>query len=218
VGSLCQSLRDHSKVAHQNAILVAAESFIIEHGFRQTKMVDIAEACGVAVGTLYNYFEGKEAVSQAIARHCCERLDAELTQPFDTDDPLEQLRQWVGRVHAYIERYGELLLQLADAHLESGEPRDGSAWLSQFPHFESTSQRLDALLQACSKAGKLREEVSLPQLAWAIRGLLQSMLLDWCRQPGKFSLVKRGDALLTLILKGATRGIDAPLESVHPSS
>jgi AcrR family transcriptional regulator len=206
VGSLCQSLRDHAKVAHQNAILVAAESFIVEHGIKQTKMVDLADACGVAVGTLYNYFDGKEAVKQAIAMHRSERLAAELKEPFASDDPVEQLRQWAARVHGYIERYGELLLQLAD---ETGKVHESSAWLSQFPHFDSVHRHLDELLQACAAAGRLRDDVSLTQLAWTIRALYQSMLLDWCKQPGSFSLATRGDALLTLLLNGATRTIHA---------
>jgi len=150
-GVLQQSLRDHSRVAYKAAIVAAAESVILKNGFKQTKVADIAEASGVSVGTLYNYFKSKEAVMQAIVSHRREQLRTELEQPFDSPDPLDQLRQWVVRVHAYIEKNGELL------RLHARTKVDPSAWLSQFPDFDATRPGLDARLDACAR----RREVDL---------------------------------------------------------
>ena len=40
---------------------------------------------------------------QAILLQHSEQLQAEMEQPFDSEDPLAQLRQWIARVHGYIE-------------------------------------------------------------------------------------------------------------------
>ena len=203
-GVLQQSLRDHSRVAYQAAIVAAAESVILKNEFKQTKVADIAEASGVSVGTLYNYFKSKEAVMQAIVSHRCEQLRTELEQPFDSPDPLDQLRQWVVRVHAYIEKNGELL------RLHARTKVDPSAWLSQFPDFDATRPGLDARLDACARTGKLRTDIPAPQLAWALRAVFQSMLLEWNQHNVAFSLVQRGDSLLALLLEGSENRFVAP--------
>jgi AcrR family transcriptional regulator len=49
-------------------LVEVATSVFIEQGFRQTKMDDIADALGVAKGTLYLYVEGKEALFDLVCR------------------------------------------------------------------------------------------------------------------------------------------------------
>ena len=56
------------------AILKAAERLFLQFGFRRTAMDDIARAAGVAKGTLYLYFNSKEAVFRTLQA----RLHAEI--------------------------------------------------------------------------------------------------------------------------------------------
>jgi len=49
-------------------LVEAATSVFIEQGFRQTKMDDVADALGVAKGTLYLYVESKEALFDRVCR------------------------------------------------------------------------------------------------------------------------------------------------------
>lgn len=49
-------------------VRVAVEAFI-ERGYRRTQMQDIAEAFGIAKGTLYGYVESKEALFALCATH-----------------------------------------------------------------------------------------------------------------------------------------------------
>jgi len=51
----------------QQLIEIATEIFIAQ-GYRQTQMADVAEALGVAKGTLYGYVESKEALFDAAIR------------------------------------------------------------------------------------------------------------------------------------------------------
>jgi AcrR family transcriptional regulator len=48
------------------AILDAAEERIAAQGLHTTSLVEIAKAAGVAVGTLYNYFEDRDAMVRAL--------------------------------------------------------------------------------------------------------------------------------------------------------
>jgi len=56
------------------AILAAAEALLVQYGYRRTSMDDIAKKAGVAKGTLYLYFDSKEAVFRTLQ----ERLHAEI--------------------------------------------------------------------------------------------------------------------------------------------
>jgi AcrR family transcriptional regulator len=59
-----------------DAILEAARQLLIKDGFDATSTTRIAEAAGVSVGSLYEYFTSKEAlVAKLIKRHCDNLLD-----------------------------------------------------------------------------------------------------------------------------------------------
>jgi AcrR family transcriptional regulator len=63
--------RQHRSMMTVDAILEAARKLFIRDGFEATNTTRIAEAAGVSVGSLYEYFTGKDAVAaKLIKRHC----------------------------------------------------------------------------------------------------------------------------------------------------
>ncbi len=54
--------------ARRQAILKAALAVFAEHGFEAARLDDVAARAGVAKGTLYLYFEHKEALFEALVR------------------------------------------------------------------------------------------------------------------------------------------------------
>jgi AcrR family transcriptional regulator len=66
------------------AVLAAAARVFITHGYRRTQMQDIANALGLAKGTLYGYAAGKEALFGAAVRYA----DAAEPMPEPADLPL----------------------------------------------------------------------------------------------------------------------------------
>ena len=52
--------------ARRNQILDAATKVFAEKGFHPTKIEDIAKKAGIAVGTIYNYFDNKTALMLGI--------------------------------------------------------------------------------------------------------------------------------------------------------
>ena len=77
-----QPLRTRLKEEARAAILDAAEQVMAEQGLTATRMEDIAARVGVSVGTLYNYFEDRRQLLQALleqqAQQLLGQLDAEL--------------------------------------------------------------------------------------------------------------------------------------------
>lgn len=65
-------------------LITAATNTFVARGYRLTQMADIAEALGVAKGTLYGYVESKEALFDAAVR----LADARGTYPEPSELPL----------------------------------------------------------------------------------------------------------------------------------
>src|SRR5262245_43043126 len=53
----------------RQSILDAALESFVERGFYGTAIPDIAEKAGISAGTIYHYFDGKEALVNALYRH-----------------------------------------------------------------------------------------------------------------------------------------------------
>jgi AcrR family transcriptional regulator len=76
-------------------LLAAATAVFIEQGYRRTQMADVAEALGVAKGTLYLYVESKDALFDLVVRNAYQPLSAPPGRlPAPTPRPGSTLR-WV---------------------------------------------------------------------------------------------------------------------------
>ncbi|SFF51132.1 transcriptional regulator, TetR family [Fontimonas thermophila] len=61
-----RELRDARAELYRQHIMAAAEKIFAEEGFAQSRMQAIAQAAGVSLGTLYQQFEGKDALYREI--------------------------------------------------------------------------------------------------------------------------------------------------------
>ena len=202
---LRQALQEHTRAAYREAILGAAEKIILRDGYQSAKMADIAEATGVSVGTLYNYFDSKEAVLVALTEHHKSRFHAHVEQPFDSDDPLAQLRQLIGRANDFVEQNGALFNLYVQAK-SNGHDLHGNGTptcVVQDADHERYSSQIKELLNRGMQAGKIRGDLPVTELVWALHSTMQALLLDWCRHPNSFSLKQRGNEFVTLFLEGA---------------
>ena len=56
------------KQSRPGEIVAAALELFVERGFTATKLDDVARKAGISKGTLYLYFESKEALFRAVVR------------------------------------------------------------------------------------------------------------------------------------------------------
>jgi AcrR family transcriptional regulator len=82
-------------------VRVATEVFIAQ-GYRRTQMADVAEALGVAKGTLYGYVESKEALFELCLAHADDRdpIEVPARLPLPTPKPGALLRMLTTRLAA----------------------------------------------------------------------------------------------------------------------
>jgi AcrR family transcriptional regulator len=67
---------EQAKAARREEILNAARRVFAERGFRGTTIADIADAAGIALGTIYLYFPSKEDVFAALNQRLLEIISS----------------------------------------------------------------------------------------------------------------------------------------------
>ena len=86
----------------REAILKAALELFVERGFFGTAVPEIADRAGVGAGTIYRYFESKEALVNAIYRQEKMRFSASVLENFPaTTNTREQFRTIWMRMAAF---------------------------------------------------------------------------------------------------------------------
>jgi AcrR family transcriptional regulator len=77
---------------YRDLVLEAAEATFGEHGVKNSKMEQIAEAAGLSLGTVYAVFRGKASIVDALReRRLREVLERAGVAVRDLSDPLETL-------------------------------------------------------------------------------------------------------------------------------
>jgi len=71
-------------------IMLAALELIAEHGFHGAPMAMIAEKAGVGAGTIYRYFESKDALINELNRELEEKIMASLQTGYSREKPLRE--------------------------------------------------------------------------------------------------------------------------------
>jgi AcrR family transcriptional regulator len=85
----------------RDAILAVAAEVFFEEGYQATSMSAIAARLGGSKGTLYNYFDSKEALFEAHIRESCGKIAAEILD-FSDDRPVPEVLQLLGE--RYLDR------------------------------------------------------------------------------------------------------------------
>ena len=125
-----RQLTDQGKERKQQ-LLDAAEGLFADHGYANTRIVDICSAAGVAKGLFYWYFENKEALFIELVRSMRTRLRRSQAAAIDpTADPLTRMRQGtVASVHFMAEHmsfFSLLEVEAREQHLAT-VLREGTA-------------------------------------------------------------------------------------------
>ncbi len=78
----------------------AATEVFIEQGYQRTQMADVAEALGVAKGTIYLYVESKEALFDLVCRSADQPFAAPTVLPVPTPAPRSTSKMIAQRIAA----------------------------------------------------------------------------------------------------------------------
>lgn len=200
--SVRRAVRELAQTTYEEAILDAAERVFARVGYAQAKMTDLARATGVSVGTLYNYFESKQAVFQAISRRNIRRL-LESLESVREPDPIARVRALLDRTLHHSEAHSPLFvlfMQLGGmSELDIGRIL-GSECQDAYVHALGLAQ---AAIADAARAGKLRVDIDSESLATYLAGMVNAAIFAWLRRGRDRSLVTRTEQIMQMFLEGA---------------
>ena len=116
--------------ATRAAVLDAARTCFLTHGFHGTRIDTIAQEAGVSHGTLYTYFDSKDHVAQVLAMAAMRGAsDALQRMPSPAENPSGRaaLRRWLSEYNRAQSGEAAMIRVWSDALRESGDPVAESA-------------------------------------------------------------------------------------------
>ncbi len=196
-----ERVRSRRRQEYRRAILDAAEEVFGQSGYGATKMSAIASAAGVAIGTLYNYFDSKEAVFSALL----ERAQAEMLERISAAGPkalgLARVEAIVRETLVAVEERGRLFAVQIEA---VGAAAEGAMDLEahQQSYFIYVGLLRDAIEHAITH-DQLRGDIDPGTLAFSLAGSCRAFMFNWMISGRSHSLQEQAGTILELFVKGA---------------
>jgi TetR/AcrR family fatty acid metabolism transcriptional regulator len=185
--------------AKRERILRASVDVFAEHGYFNAKVAQIAKAAGVADGTIYLYFQGKEDLLITIFREHTRSYLAALEQRMIGVDAAEDRLRTAVRHH--METLGR---DRALAVVSQVELRHSLKFLSLFSQQEVADYLnvIRKIVEHGQETGAFRRNVHPQLAAKAIFGVLDEMVTSWMLSEKDYDLAAQSEQVADLILTG----------------
>lgn len=182
-----------------DSILEAAARVFAERGFAGGTTNHIAEAAGVSVGSLYEYFPNKGAILVAIAQRQLDSMIAEVQRAIadgDADEPLgELLGRFVETMLAVHESDPELHRVLFG---EAPHPSELHACVLQME--ETLAHTVEARLAACREVGARDRDTAAHLVVQTVEALTHRYVHHGIHELSRGDFVREVVALLRAYL------------------
>ncbi|MGQ0732849.1 MAG: TetR/AcrR family transcriptional regulator [Acidobacteriota bacterium] len=183
----------------REAILNAATKVFARHGFFQSQVADVAREAGVAAGTVYLYFRGKDDLLVSLFERTMRDAIAEAREALaEVTSPRERLAR-LARVH--LERLGRdrdlaIVFQV--------ELRQSTKFMEQF---SSTYLRdylglIRETIAQGQRARQFRPDVNPTLAAKLLFGALDEMATNWVLSRRRYSLAADTDLVIDMFVNG----------------
>jgi TetR/AcrR family fatty acid metabolism transcriptional regulator len=180
-------------------ILRAAIDVFARSGYFNAKVSEIAKAAGVADGTIYLYFDGKEDVLVTIfrehTRHYLQTLERDLTSARRADE----------RIRTAIRHHLETLgCDRNLAVVSQVELRHSLKFMSLFSQQEVADYLniLRKIVEQGQRDGVFRRNLHPQLVAKAVFGILDEMVTSWILSEKDYDVAAQADQVADLILTG----------------
>jgi len=196
-------VREQSRDVYRTAILEAAE-VCFSQGLDATKISSIAAQAGVAVGTVYNYFENKDEIFRSLLDLRGAGFLAALDDIFfDPSAPLDELRSLITASLAYIESHRATYAVFVElgGKSEGSIRRIGGEQAQSL--YEEYLERFTRAIAGAQEANLVDAEVGVDDLVALLTGAMNGVIARWIGTEDSTPLVRRSSLIFDHFLSGA---------------
>lgn len=207
--AIMASSRRASREDKRRRIIDAAVEVFAAKGFFGARVAEIAEAAGVADGTIYLYFRSKDEMLISLF----EEKMGEINRRFVTllsqfDDPAEKLRQYVVEHLALVAEQPRLM------HVLTVELRQSARFVHEYSPkaFAKYLALLGSILEEGQRRGVFRRELDNAVFRRALFGAIDEIARDWVLRGGAIdaaAVQRTGDQIASFLLRGLKPDEDA---------
>jgi TetR/AcrR family fatty acid metabolism transcriptional regulator len=187
------------KADKREAILRAAIETFAARGFFNAQVADVARAAGVAAGTVYLYFRGKDDLLISIFERTMKEAIAEGRESVEGKaSPLERLRE-IAALHL-----GRLGRDRDLAIVFQVELRQSTKFMERFSatHLREYLGLIRDVIAEGQAKGLFRKQINPTVAAKVFFGALDEMATNWILSKRKYSLASEADAVVDLFVGG----------------
>ena len=188
------------KIDKRDALLRAAIETFAARGFFNAQVADVARAAGVAAGTVYLYFRGKDDLLISIFEKTMkEAIAAGRENIARHTDPLAQLRT-IARLHLdrmSRDRNLAIVFQV--------ELRQSTKFMERFSatHLREYLGIIRDVIARGQTAGAFRRDLNPTLAAKLLFGMLDEMATNWILSRRRYALEADADTVVELFVNGA---------------
>jgi TetR/AcrR family transcriptional regulator, fatty acid metabolism regulator protein len=201
------------KADKRDAILRAAIDVFAARGFFNAQVADVAREAGVAAGTVYLYFHGKDDLLISIFERTMKAAVAAGRESLAVaSDPIERLRA-IARLH--LDRLG------SDRRLAvvfQVELRQSTKFMERFSttHLREYLGIIRDVIAEGQATGQFRRGINPTLAAKLFFGALDEMATNWILSRRRYALVSEVEPILDLFIGGVAAPFDSRDRSLAP--
>ena len=182
------SRKERERQRHRQEILETALKLFTERGYHRVSMQQIAAAAEFAVGTLYNFFESKEALFDELTKSCGERIIDALMAVLDAPGTeVDRLTRFIRHTPELLEEHAAFIKlyvsELGTRSVRLSKKRDADQFHSLL------NAKLAQLLEAGMRKGLFRR-VDPTIAAQALHSTIETLAFEIA---GQFDKAKAKD-------------------------
>jgi TetR/AcrR family fatty acid metabolism transcriptional regulator len=188
-----------SREARRRAILDSAVRVFAENGFFAARIRDIAAGAGVAEGTIYLYFDGKDDLLLTAFREKVNEFVGSVSQVMEVGLAFqERLARFVRMQFESIEADPPLAIVLLLESRQSSKFYGGAVR----PVLRLYAQAIDRLLAGGVEGGEVRADAEIPLVRGMLIGALEEIELEWLLSDRSRPLAPTADRFAATFCRG----------------
>ncbi|MAG34796.1 MAG: hypothetical protein CL878_00880 [Dehalococcoidia bacterium] len=181
-------------------IIDAAIAVFNRLGFHKARMDDIAREAGVSKGTLYWYFESKDAITKALLQHLFDEEVRQVETLLTAEGSAgERLLAISGHLADEFERWSKLMAVVYEFYATAIRDPEVQRTLAGF--FQTYRKPLAALIQQGIQNGEFRR-LDVDAAATAIAAAFEGLALLWTIDPRTVRWREVSSLTMRLLLAG----------------
>ncbi len=195
--------REREQLRHRREMLEAALRLFSEKGYHSVAMLEIAQEAEFAVGTLYKFFENKEALYKALMLEQSAKFHMALERAIkEPGEEINRIREYVRvKGEVFISNAPMMRLYFAETSGASFNVKAGlDAEIRVF--YEDTLQGLATVFKTGIKKKHFKNIADPYCLAVALDSMVNAFLFLWMDNPEQHPYPEDPDVILNIFFKG----------------